>query len=82
VNYIGSKFKLLPWIKQGNLTATTKKEASELLWEREGKLIPDERTKGNPRRYKLSSIRPETLKNRQVNVDLLKKLKEVENLGK
>ena len=51
------------------------KEASELLnvttstlrrWEREGKLIPDERTKGNQRRYKLSSIRPETLKNRQV----------------
>jgi len=48
------------------------KEASELLnvttstlrrWEREGKLIPDERTKGNQRRYKLSSIRPETLKN-------------------
>ena len=51
------------------------KEASELLnvttstlrrWEKEGKLIPDERTKGNQRRYKLSSIRPETLKNRQV----------------
>jgi len=39
------------------------KEASELLnvttstlrrWEKEGKLIPDERTKGNQRRYKLS----------------------------
>ena len=51
------------------------KEASELLnvttstlrrWEREGKLIPDERTKGNQRRYKISSIRPETLKNRKV----------------
>jgi len=50
------------------------KEASELLnvttstlrrWEKEGKLIPDERTKGNQRRYKLSSIR-QTLKNRQV----------------
>lgn len=28
-------------------------------WEREGKLIPDERTAGNQRRYKLSSLRPE-----------------------
>lgn len=44
------------------------KEASKLLgvsestlrrWEREKKLIPDERTKGNQRRYRLSSIRPE-----------------------
>ncbi|EJF06112.1 putative site-specific integrase-resolvase [Thiovulum sp. ES] len=52
----------------------TIKEASELLnvttstlrrWEREGKLVPDERTKGNQRRYKLSSIRPEKLKNRK-----------------
>jgi DNA-binding transcriptional MerR regulator len=67
------------------------KEASELLnvttsilrrWEREGKFISDERIKGNQRRYNLSSIRPETLKNRQVNVDLLKKLKEVEKLAK
>ena len=50
------------------------KEASELLnvttstlrrWEKEGKLIPDERTKGNQRRYKLSSIRPEKLQNRK-----------------
>jgi excisionase family DNA binding protein len=46
------------------------KEASEFLgvsastlrrWEREKKLIPDERTKGNQRRYKLSSIRPEII---------------------
>ena len=28
-------------------------------WEREEKLVPDERTKGNQRRYLLSSIRPE-----------------------
>ena len=43
-------------------------EASELLgvakstlrrWEEEGKLIPDIRTKGGQRRYKLSSLRPE-----------------------
>ncbi len=43
-------------------------EASKILgvsegtlrrWEREGKLYPDERTKGNQRRYKLSSIKPE-----------------------
>lgn len=42
-------------------------EAAEILgvststlrrWEREGKLSPDERTRGNQRRYKLSSIRP------------------------
>jgi len=44
------------------------KEAADLLgvststmrrWENEGRLIPDERTEGNQRRYKLSSIRPE-----------------------
>jgi len=43
-------------------------EASKLLgvakstlrrWEEEGKLIPDVRTKGGQRRYKLSSLRPE-----------------------
>lgn len=43
-------------------------EASKLLgvaqstlrrWEDEGKLLPDARTKGNQRRYKLSSLRPE-----------------------
>ena len=43
-------------------------EASEFLgvakstlrrWEEEGKLIPDIRTKGGQRRYKLSSLRPE-----------------------
>ena len=43
------------------------KQASKLLgvsestlrrWEREKKLIPDERTKGNQRRYRLSSIQP------------------------
>ncbi len=28
-------------------------------WEKENRLIPDERTKGNQRRYKLSSLRPE-----------------------
>lgn len=47
-------------------------EAAELLgvscntlrrWEREGKLFPDERTEGNQRRYKLSSIRPEMVRN-------------------
>jgi excisionase family DNA binding protein len=46
------------------------KEASKLLrvsestlrrWEKEKKLIPDERTKGNQRRYRLSSIRPEMM---------------------
>lgn len=48
----------------------TIKEAADLLgvsvstlrrWETEGRLIPDERTEGNQRRYKLSSIRPEFL---------------------
>jgi excisionase family DNA binding protein len=33
-------------------------ESTLRRWEREKKLIPDERTKGNQRRYKLSSIRP------------------------
>ncbi len=50
----------------------TIKEASKLLgvststlrrWECEGRLIPDERTKGNQRRYMLSSIRPEMVRN-------------------
>ena len=43
-------------------------EAAEILgvsestlrrWEKEGRLVPDERTKGNQRRYRLSSLRPE-----------------------
>ncbi len=47
-------------------------EAAELLgvsgntlrrWEREGRLMPDERTAGNQRRYRLSSIRPEMVRN-------------------
>ena len=47
------------------------KEASDLLgvststmrrWEAEGRLVPDERTAGNQRRYLLSSIRPELLR--------------------
>jgi len=47
-------------------------EASELLgvakstlrrWETEGKLIPDERTAGGQRRYKLSSIKPQIARN-------------------
>ena len=47
----------------------TIREASKVLgvsestlrrWEREKKLIPDERTKGNQRRYRLSSIAPLT----------------------
>jgi putative resolvase len=47
-------------------------DAAELLgvsgntlrrWEREGRLIPDERTEGNQRRYRLSSIRPEMVRN-------------------
>ena len=51
------------------------KETSELLnisqstlrrWEKEGRLIPDARTKGNQRRYKLSSIRPEMIKSSNV----------------
>lgn len=51
-----------------NSKLLTISEASSLLgvsestlrrWETEGKLIPDERTKGNQRRYKLSSLRPE-----------------------
>ena len=37
-------------------------ESTLRRWEKEGKLIPDERTKGNQRRYKLSSIRPELTK--------------------
>ncbi len=49
----------------------TIKHAADLLgvsistlrrWEREGRLIPDERTEGNQRRYKLSSIKPELLR--------------------
>src|SRR3954454_4120013 len=47
-------------------------EAADLLgvsantlrrWEREGKLAADERTEGNQRRYRLSSIRPEMVRN-------------------
>jgi len=47
------------------------KEAANLLgvststmrrWETEGRLVPDERTEGNQRRYLLSSIRPELLR--------------------
>ncbi len=47
-------------------------EAAELLgvsgntlrrWERQGKLVPDERTAGNQRRYRLSSVRPEIVRN-------------------
>lgn len=47
-------------------------QAAELLgvstntlrrWEREGKLTANERTEGNQRRYRLSSIRPEMLRN-------------------
>lgn len=34
-------------------------ESTMRRWEKEGKLIPDERTAGNQRRYKLSSLRPE-----------------------
>jgi putative resolvase len=49
----------------------TIKEASDLLgvststlrrWEREGRLIPDDRTEGNQRRYLLSSISPEMVR--------------------
>jgi len=57
------------------------KEASKLLgvsestlrrWEKEKKLIPDERTKGNQRRYRLSSIRPEMMHGQK----LIDKMKE------
>ena len=34
-------------------------ESTLRRWEEEGRLMPDERTKGNQRRYKLSSFRPE-----------------------
>lgn len=34
-------------------------ESTMRRWEKEGKLIPDERTAGNQRRYRLSSLRPE-----------------------
>jgi len=34
-------------------------ESTLRRWEREGRLLPDERTKGGQRRYKLSSIRPQ-----------------------
>jgi putative resolvase len=52
------------------------KETAELLgvsqstlrrWEKDGRLIPDERTKGNQRRYKLSSIRPEMIGGANLN---------------
>ena len=36
-------------------------------WEDEGRLIPDERTKGNQRRYKLSSLRPEMRHSKDYN---------------
>ena len=36
-------------------------------WEDEGRLIPDERTKGNQRRYKLSSLRPEMRHSKDCN---------------
>ena len=51
-----------------NKKLLTIREASEILgvatstlrrWEKEGKLIPDERTKGGQRRYKLSTLLPE-----------------------
>ena len=51
-----------------NETLLSVNEASDLLgvsistlrrWEKEGKMISDERTAGNQRRYKLSSLRPE-----------------------
>jgi len=53
----------------------TIKQASNLLgvstrtlrrWELEGKLLPDERTRGNQRRYKLSSIKPDLLRTDQI----------------
>jgi excisionase family DNA binding protein len=34
-------------------------ESTLRRWEREGRLLPDERTEGGQRRYKLSSIRPQ-----------------------
>jgi excisionase family DNA binding protein len=34
-------------------------ESTLRRWEGEGRLMPDERTRGNQRRYKLSSLRPE-----------------------
>lgn len=34
-------------------------ESTMRRWEKEGKLIPDERTAGNQRRYRLTSLRPE-----------------------
>lgn len=34
-------------------------ESTMRRWEKEGRLIPDERTAGNQRRYRLSSLRPE-----------------------
>jgi excisionase family DNA binding protein len=34
-------------------------ESTLRRWEREGRLLPDERTEGGQRRYKLSAIRPQ-----------------------
>jgi len=52
--------KLLSIKKAGKVLGVS--ESTLRRWEKEGKLIPDERTKGNQRRYKLSSIRPELTK--------------------
>ncbi len=49
----------------------TIKQAADILgvsestlrrWEKEGKLLPDRRTEGNQRRYRLASIKPESVR--------------------
>ena len=42
-------------------------ESTLRRWEKEKRLIPDERTEGNQRRYRLSSVRPEMLHQRSEN---------------
>lgn len=49
--------KLLSISEAANLLGVV--ESTLRRWEEEGRLMPDERTKGNQRRYKLSSLRPE-----------------------
>ncbi len=50
--------KLLSIKEAGKLLGVS--ESTLRRWEREKKLIPDERTKGNQRRYRLSSLTPLT----------------------
>jgi putative resolvase len=51
--------RLLSVSEAGKLLGVS--ESTLRRWEKEGRLIPDERTLGNQRRYRIRSISPETL---------------------